>query len=68
MLAWRIVGAVLAAVLIAVIAIDLSVEGDEPNRVLLYEKGIYLGQPDTGISDELRAQIRLRGRTAGSAR
>ncbi len=68
MLPWRIVAVALAGLLIAVIAIDLSIEGDEPNRILLYEKGIYLGPPDTGISDERRAQIRLRGRTAGSAR
>ncbi len=68
MLAWRIVAAVLGGVLIAVIAIDIIVVGDEAERVLWYEKGAYLGQPDTDISDEVREQIRRRGLTAGRAR
>lgn len=68
MLAWRIVAAVLGVVLIAVIAIDIIVVGDEAARVLWYEKGAYLGQPDTDISDEVREQIRRRGLTAGRAR
>lgn len=68
MLAWRIVAAVLGVVLIAVIAIDIIVVGDEATRVLWYEKGAYLGQPDTDISDEVREQIRRRGLTAGRAR
>ena len=68
MLAWRIVAAVLGVVLIGVIAIDIIVVGDEAKRVLWYEKGAYLGQPDTDISDEVREQIRQRGLTAGRAR
>lgn len=68
MLAWRIVAAVLTVVLLAVVAIDISAERKRPERVLWYEKGAYLGQPDTAISDETREQIRLRGRTAGRTR
>ncbi len=68
MLAWRIVAAVLGVVLITVVAIDIIVVGDKAERVLWYEKGAYLGQPDTDISDEVREQIRRRGLTAGRAR
>jgi hypothetical protein len=68
MLAWRIVAAVLGVVLITVVAIDIIVVGDEAERVLWYQKGAYLGQPDTDISDEVREQIRRRGLTAGRAR
>ena len=64
MLAWRIFAVVLAGLLFAVVAIDVSVETNRPERVLLYEKGVYLGQPDTGIDDKTRQRIRLRGRTA----
>ncbi len=67
MLAWRIVAAVLTVVLLAVVAIDISAERQRPERVLWYEKGAYLGQPDTAISDETREQIRLRLRTSGRA-
>ena len=67
MLAWRIVAAVLTVVLLAVVAIDISAERQRPERVLWYEKGAYLGQPDTAISDETREQIRRRLRTSGRA-
>ncbi len=68
MLAWRIIAAVLSVALIAVVAIDIIVVSDQAARVLWYEKGAYLGQPDTDISDEVREQIRRRGLTAGRAR
>ena len=64
MLAWRIFAGVLAVLLVAVVAIDVGVEKNRPERVLLYDKGVYLGQPDTGIDDETRQRIRQRGRTA----
>ena len=64
MLAWRIFAVVLAGLLIAVVAVDVGVEKNRPERVLLYDKGVYLGQPDTGIDDETRQRLRLRGRTA----
>ena len=54
--------------LFAVVAIDVGVEKNRPARVLLYEKGVYLGQPDTGIDDEMRQRIRQRGRRAAGDR
>ncbi len=68
MLAWRIFAMVLAGLLIAVVAIDVGVENNRLGRVLLYDKGVYLGQPDTGIDDETRQRIRQRGRTAAGDR
>ncbi len=32
----------------------------EQDRVLLYEKGSYLGQPDTALSEETRVALRER--------
>ncbi len=32
----------------------------EQDRVLLYEKGTYLGQPDTALSEETRMALRQR--------
>ena len=59
MLILRIVAAALAVVLVAVLFVDASGRrGPEP--VLMYEKGVYLGQPDTEPSDETRAMIRAR--------
>ncbi len=68
MLAWRIVAVVVAAVCIALVAIDVGVESDQPEPVLWYDKGVYLGQPDAGIDDATRERIRLRGRAAGGDR
>ncbi len=64
MFAWRIFAVVLAGLLFAVVAIDVAVDQNRPERVLLYEKGAYLGPPDTEIDDETRKRIRQRGRTA----
>ncbi len=43
----------------------------EQNRVLLYQKGNYLGKPDTAVSEgtlrALRAQIQRQNERAGPA-
>lgn len=67
MLIWRILAAALAVVLIAVVVVDIGAERNRTERVLRYEKGTYLGPPDTGISEETREQIRLRGLMIGGA-
>ena len=66
MLAWRIFSVVLAAVLLAVVAIDVGIESKRPERVLLYEKGVYLGEPDTRLDDATRERMRQRSRAATS--
>ncbi len=33
---------------------------DEQGRILTYEKGVYLGQPDTQLSDQQVDQLRQR--------
>jgi len=38
---------------------------EEQDRVLLYEKGTYLGQPDEEISPEVREALRERARRQG---
>ncbi len=64
MVAWRVIGALVAAVLIGVVAMDMAAERGRSDQVLMYEKGTYLGQADTGISEDVRAQIRARGSQA----
>ncbi len=39
---------------------------DEQGRMLRFEKGTYLGQSDTPITDEGRAALRRRARTQGN--
>lgn len=66
MLVWRVIAAALAVLLIGVVIVDLTAEPGASKRVLLYEKGTYLGKPDTGITDDMRAQIRMRASQAGA--
>lgn len=68
MLAWRIFSVVLAAVLLAVVAIDVGIESNRPERVFLYEKGVYLGEPDPGVDDATRERMRRRSWAAASGR
>ena len=35
---------------------------EEQDRMLLYEKGVYLGQPDTRLAEETREALRQRSR------
>ena len=41
---------------------------DEQGRVLLFEKGVYLGKADTPITEEARRNIRTRVLQQGAAR
>ncbi len=68
MLAWRIFSVVLAAVLLAVVAIDMGIESKRPERVLLYEKGVYLGEPGAGVDDATRERMRRRAWEAANGR
>lgn len=55
---------------VAVTFVGLAVaacDQDEQGRVLTYEKGTYLGQPDTQLSDQQLNELRQRAaRQAGS--
>ena len=47
-------------------AVALSAcDESEQGRVLRYEKGTYLGKPDTGLSDAERAALRSRVQLQG---
>ncbi len=61
MLILRVVSAALAVFLIVIIAWDVADQRRQPGPVLEYQKGIYLGQADTVISEETRIAIRQRG-------
>ena len=52
MLVLRFASVVLAALLIGIIAIDVALYRDQSGPVLEYQKGVYLGQTDTAISEE----------------
>ena len=41
---------------------------DEQGRVLLFEKGVYLGKADTPITEEARRNLRTRALRQGAAR
>lgn len=43
----------------------VACDPEEQDRVLLYEKGTYLGQPDEEISQEVRDALRERARRQG---
>ena len=47
-----------AALVLALSACDEAEQG----RILRYEKGTYLGQADTGLTDEERDQLRARAK------
>jgi hypothetical protein len=68
MLAWRIFAVVLAAVLLAAVVVDIGIDRNREERVLLYDKGNYLGQPDTGIDDATRERVRQRTKQTASGR
>ena len=62
----RFASVVLAAFLIGIIAIDVALYRNESGPVLEYQKGVYLGQTDTEISEETRAALRQRGIAASA--
>lgn len=46
---------------VALLALMLSAcDQAEQGRILRYEKGTYLGQSDTGLTDQQREQLRAR--------
>ena len=54
-----------AAALIAALVLSLSLSACDPNeqdRVLRYEKGTYLGEPDTPLNADARNELRARAR------
>ena len=60
MLILRIIAAALAVLLVGVIFVAPGTPRGAAEPVLMYEKGVYLGKPDTAPSDETRAMIRAR--------
>ncbi len=62
MIKWQVIAAAIAVLLIGLVAIDAVRNGGEDVRVLAYEKGTYLGRPDTALDEETIARIRDRGR------
>ena len=54
-----------AIALAAALVLSLSLSACDPNeqdRVMRYEKGTYLGEPDTPLSAEARDELRSRAR------
>jgi hypothetical protein len=54
------------AVAVALIGLGLTLQGcreEEQDRVLSYEKGKYLGKPDTTLSDTQRSELRSRAKS-----
>ncbi len=62
MIKWQVIAAAIAVLLTGLVAIDVVRERGEPAQVLAYEKGTYLGQPDTALDAETIDRIRFRGR------
>ena len=60
MLILRIIAAALAVLLVGVIFVAPNGRQGGPEPVLMYEKGVYLGKPDTAPSAETRKMIRAR--------
>jgi len=51
--------------LLAVVGAALALaacDEDEQGRILRYEKGTYLGKPDTALSEEQLDELRLRAK------
>lgn len=65
MIKWQVIAGALAVLLIGLVAMSMADRND--GRVLRYEKGTYLGKPDTVLGDETVGQIRHRGRNEASA-
>ncbi len=55
-------GAVLLGCAVAVAASLSACREEEQGRILNYQKGVYLGKPDTGLSEQARRAIRHRTR------
>ncbi len=60
MLILRIIAAALAVLLVGVIFVAPGTPRGGSEPVLMYEKGVYLGKPDTAPSAETRDMIRSR--------
>ncbi len=60
MLVLRIIAAALAVLLVGVVFVDSAARRGGSQPVLMYEKGVYLGTPDTAPSAETRKMIRAR--------
>jgi hypothetical protein len=60
MLILRIIAAALAVLLVGVMLVAPDARRDVAKPVLMYEKGVYLGKPDTAPSAETRDMIRAR--------
>ena len=59
--------AVLLGCAVAVAASLSACREEEQGRILLYQKGVYLGKADTGLSEQARRAIRLRTRYQGES-
>ncbi len=61
--------AVVLGCVVALGAVVGACREDEQGRVLMYEKGVYLGKPDTGVSEgalrALSARIQSQNERAG---
>jgi hypothetical protein len=51
-----------AAALVTALAAVSGCREEEQGRILLYDKGTYLGQPDQEITDAQRQELRSRAR------
>ncbi len=58
--------ALVACTLAAGLALTACRE-DEQNRILSYEPGTYLGQPDSALSESTREALRARARYLGDS-
>lgn len=57
---WRVIAGALAVLLIGAATIDMARQAAAPKRVLLYEKGTYLGRHEAPIDPATRARLRQR--------
>jgi hypothetical protein len=57
-LVWRVA----AVALLAAMAAVSGCREEEQGRILLYDKGTYLGKPDQEITDAQRQELRSRAR------
>lgn len=58
--------ALVGVVLLAPLALGACREDDQ-GRILRYKKGVYLGQPDSKLTDELEQKLRERAQYQGSS-
>jgi len=64
---WQVIAGAFGVLLVGLIVIDMSKELGAPQRVTEYEKGAYLGKPDTPVSEETLELLRQRGLSEASA-